>query len=163
MSEPNEKRIYVEMMEDSLRQKKEILNLLYDQTKEQESLLTEEMDVDRFEELLEEKGNGIDKLNKLDDGFDGLFKKLEKELTLNRGAYEEEINHMKKLIKEITELSASVQVTEKRNEERFQKYLKDERAKLREANKSQQTAMNYVQNMNGYHKPGDSYFVNETK
>lgn len=157
--------VYVSMMTDSLQRKKDILTVLFDQTKEQEALLSssDQMDVDRFEELLEEKGRGIDELNSLDNGFDGLFKKLGQELTVNRGAYEKEITRMKGLISDITELSSGITVLEKRNHDRFAAYISEERRKLREANRSQQTVQNYTQNMSGYHKPGASYFVNETK
>ena len=163
MTESNN-RVYIGMMRDSLKTKKEILIRLLDRTKEQEELLSsEDMDVERFEELLEEKGDGIDELNRMDEGFDSLFKKLEQELKANRSEYEDEIKEMKKLIGDITDLSTKIQMTEKRNNEKFQKFLTDERKKIREGNKSQQTAMTYLQNMGGYHKPGDSYFVNETK
>ena len=156
--------VYVSMMIDSLNKKKEILTVLYEQTKEQESLLLDgKMDVDRFEALLDEKGKGIDELNSLDNGFDSLFKKLGQELTVNRGAYEKEILQMKGLISEITELGSGITVLEKRNHDRFAAYISDERKKLREANRSQQTAETYAQNMAGYHKPGASYFVNEKK
>ena len=156
--------IYVSMMTDSLQKKKDILTLLYENTKEQESLLSDgQMDVDRFEILIEEKGKGIDELNSLDNGFDNLFKKLGEELKVNRGAYEKEITRMKGLISDITELSSGITVLEKKNHDRFAAYISSERKKLREANKSQQTAVTYAQNMLGYHKPGDSYFVNETK
>ena len=157
-------KTYISMMADSLRRKKTVLTKLYEQTKEQESLLVDgAMDVDRFEELLEEKGSGIDELNRIDEGFDSLYKKLEQELLTNRGAYQKEIEEMKGLITEVTELGTQIQMMERRNHERFGQYISKEREKLRAANRSQQTAMNYVQNMADTHKPGNSYFVNEKK
>ncbi len=56
-----------------------------------------------------------------------------------------------------------MQVLEKKNHERFKQYVSDERLRLREASKQQQTVQTYAQNMVGAHKPGNSYFVNETK
>lgn len=159
-----ENQTYISMMEDSLRKKKSILTSLYDQTKEQEMLLSaDEMDVDRFEKLLDEKGIGIDELNKLDDGFDSLYKKLEQELMGNQESYKEEISRMKSLITDVTDLGTKIQVLERKNHDRFQQYISSEREKLKAANKSQQTAMTYARNMSDRHKPGDSYFVNETK
>ena len=81
----------------------------------------------------------------------------------NQSMYGSEIDQMKSLIKEITGLSNDIQIIEKRNHERFGRYVSEERQKIRSANMCSQTAMTYVQNMAGYHKPGDSYFVNETK
>ena len=113
---------YANMMVDSLRKKREILKTLLALSQEQESMLKGEMDVDRFEETVREKGRWIDELNKLDSGFDSLFKKLETELTGHQGAYETEITGMKSLIQDITELSNGIQVLEKKNYDQFQVY-----------------------------------------
>lgn len=164
MSNAGENKTYISMMEDALQKKKSILASLYDQTLEQEKLLTDDtMDVDRFEKLLAEKGKGIDELNRIDDGFDSLYKRLEQELMGNQESYKEEIRHMKSLILDVTDLGTKIQVVEKKNHDRFQQYISSEREKLKAANKSQQTALTYARNMTDRHKPGDSYFVNETK
>ena len=164
MNGSEENKTYISMMEDALRRKKTVLTTLYSQTQEQEILLGEDaMDVDRFEKLLDEKGVGIDELNKIDDGFDSLYKKLEQELMGNQDSYKEEIRRMKRLIEDVTDLGTRIQVLEKKNHDKFQKYISTEREKLKAANKSQQTAMTYARNMTDRHKPGDSYFVNETK
>ena len=164
MSSSTDNRTYISMMTDALKRKKTVLTTLYEQTKEQETLLTDDsMDVDRFEKLLDEKGEGIEELNKIDDGFDSLYKKLEQELMGNQDSYREEISIMKELITQVTDLGTKIQVLEKKNHDRFQQYITDEREKIRAANKSQQTAMTYARNMTDRHKPGDSYFVNEKK
>ena len=151
-------------MMDALKKKSAVLSTLYEQTEEQARLLSQNtVDADRFEMVLEEKGVQIEELNRIDDGFDSLFKKLESELMSNKGAYQEEINTMKELITQVTELGTKIQVLEKKNHERFQQYISTEREKVKSANKSTQMAMTYAQNMSGHHKPGNSYFVNETK
>lgn len=160
----SENQTYVSMMADSLQKKKGILFSIYDMTKEQADLLTsEDMDVDRFSETLEEKGSLIDELNSLDAGFDSLYKKLESELMGNQQTYADEIARMKDLIADITDFGTQIQVLEKKNHERFQQFMKSERLRIREARNQQQTVQTYVQNMVGAHKPGNSYFVNETK
>ena len=164
MSLGSDDRTYVDMMVESLQKKKKVLTSLYELTREQETLLKdEEMDVDRFSEITEAKGQDIEELDSLDAGFDGLYRKLEQELTKNRGAYEAEITHMKALISDITTISSRIQALEKKNYEMFQIYMKNERMKLRRLNTSQKTAQNYAKNMSGSHRPENSYFVNETK
>ena len=164
MSETGENRTYIGMMSDALRKKKTVLTSLYEQTREQERMLAaDSMDVDRFEELIEEKGRGIEELNQIDDGFDALFRKLEQELMSNQAAYRTEIAQIKELIQDVTMLGTQIQTVERRNHDRFQKYIANEREKLRIANKSQQTAKTYASNMVGSHREGNSYFVNETK
>ena len=77
--------VYVRMMVDVLKRKEKILQQILEQTKEQEVILKQEdVDYDRFQELLDEKGRQIDELNQIDEGFDALFKKVEKEITVHK-------------------------------------------------------------------------------
>ena len=77
--------VYVRMMVDVLKRKEKILQRILKQTKEQEVILKQE-DVDyvRFQSILDEKGKQIDELNEIDEGFDALFKKVEKEITAHK-------------------------------------------------------------------------------
>lgn len=164
MGKDDRNRTYVNMMIDSLRKKKAILDDLYALTIKQEELLTKEsMDTDEFEKTTEDKGSFLDELNHLDEGFDSLYKKLETELMARQAEYADEISMMKGLIREITDTSSKIQVTEKKNYDRFQKFVADERVKIKKANLNNQTASTYAKNMAGGHKEGNSYFVNETK
>ena len=66
--------VYVNMMIDTLERKKVILEQILHQTKEQEILLKdEEMDMDAFQTIIDRKGEEIEKLNQMDEGFDTLF------------------------------------------------------------------------------------------
>ena len=85
--------VYVRMMVDVLKRKEKILQQILEQTKEQEVILKQEdVDYDRFQELLDEKGRQIDELNQIDEGFDALFKKVEKEITVHKDCYDAEID-----------------------------------------------------------------------
>ena len=69
--------VYVRMMVDVLKRKEKILQRILKQTKEQEVILKQEdVDYERFQSILDEKGKQIDELNEIDEGFDALFKKL---------------------------------------------------------------------------------------
>lgn len=64
------------MMVDVLKRKEKILQRILKQTKEQEVILKQEdVDYERFQSILDEKGKQIDELNEIDEGFDALFKK----------------------------------------------------------------------------------------
>ena len=92
MERRNENSVYVNMMVDTLKRKKQILLFLLEKTKEQESLLKdEEMNPEEFTKTIEEKGDQIDEINRMDEGFDTLFKHVEKEILANRMAYKEQI------------------------------------------------------------------------
>ena len=92
--------VYVRMMVDVLKRKEKILQQILEQTKEQEVILKQEdVDYDRFQELLDEKGRQIDELNQIDEGFDALFKKVEKEITVHKKNYLTEIVTMQKFLR----------------------------------------------------------------
>ena len=93
--------VYVSMMVDTLERKKIILEKLLHQTREQETLLKdEEMDVETFQNIIDQKGEEIEKLNQMDEGFDTLFRHVEKEITANRMTYKKQILQMQNLINE---------------------------------------------------------------
>ena len=103
MDKQSQDRVYVGMMVDTLRRKKEILTFLYKKTKEQELFLKDdEIDPEKFQATIDEKGAKIEELNEIDEGFDALFKYVEREIKANRYAYQEEILLMQKLIGEVS-------------------------------------------------------------
>ena len=58
--------VYVRMMVDVLKRKEKILQRILKQTKEQEVILKQEdVDYERFQSILDEKGKQIDELNEI--------------------------------------------------------------------------------------------------
>lgn len=164
MDERGQNGVYVGMMVDTLKRKKEILEFLYEKTKEQELLLKDdEMDEEKFQVTINEKGEKIEELNTIDEGFDALFKYVEKEIKANKNAYKEEIQLMQKLIGEVSELGIQIQALEHQNSGHFKVYLANQRKMIREFNVNNKTTSSYYQNMANVHKSEQSYFFNETK
>lgn len=152
------------MMVDALKRKKEILAFLYEKTKEQEQLLKDEgMSQDAFQATIDAKGEKIDDLNEIDEGFDTLFKYVEEEITKNRMAYKGEIQEMQKLIGEVSELGIQIQALEHQNSGHFKVYLANQRKAIKEFHVNNKTASRYYKNMANTHKSEQSYFFNEAK
>lgn len=164
MEQQSQNRVYVDMMRDTLERKKQILKFLLEKTREQENLLkNDELDEDQFMSTIEEKGVQIEELNKMDEGFDTLFKYVEKEIKENRATYKEEIQQMQKLIVEVSELGIQIQALEHQNSGHFKVYLANQRKEIRNFHVNNRTASTYYQNMANAHKPDQSYFFNEKK
>ena len=154
--------VYVRMMVDVLKRKEKILQQILEQTKEQEVILKQEdVDYDRFQELLDEKGRQIDELNQIDEGFDALFKKVEKEITVHKENYLTEIVTMQKLISAVSDLGLRIQALEAQNSERFKIYLASKRKQIHDYHVNSQTASRYYQNMANSHRPEQSHYFNE--
>lgn len=154
--------VYVRMMLDVLKRKERILEELLGKTKEQEVLLKqEELDQERFRETLEEKGNRIDELNEIDEGFDTLFRKVEKEIVKHREFYRDSMMEMQNRIAIVSDLGLRIQALESQNRERLEIYLSSQRRRIRKFHVNNKTASNYYQNMANAHKPDQSYYFNE--
>lgn len=156
--------VYVNMMVDTLERKKNILETILHQTREQETLLKdEEMDIDIFQQIIDDKGKEIEELNQMDEGFDALFHHVEKEINENRENYRSQIQKMQHLIREVSELGIQIQALEHQNSGHFKIYLANQKKTVRNFYTNNRTAANYYQNMANAHKPGQSYFFNEKK
>lgn len=139
---------YLQIMIDSLKKKKDILIKIVSLNEKQNEILSkEELNQDAFENNMHEKGECIDELEKLDEGFQSVFDRIKEELSNNKQLYSDEIATMKKLIKEVTELGAKVEVQEARNKVKVEAMFRREHQEHKEAKRSASMAKSYYQNM----------------
>ena len=98
---------------------------------------------------MDDKDICIEKLKKLDEGFEILYEKVAQELKGNRAMYADQIAHMQELITVITDKSTAIQVLEERNKKAVEDVLCRERKELGKGKRSLNVAMNYYRNMSG--------------
>lgn len=108
-------------------------------------------DIDSFDEAIEKKTELIDKLEKLDDGFETLYERISEELRNNKSAYTEQIKEIQARISEITDLSMTIQASEARNKKLIEEYFAKERKTLRDGRIGSKVALDYYKNMSGMH------------
>lgn len=157
-----ETNVYVSALQDSLRKKKEVLQRLLELTQAQRDVLQEEtVDMDRFEELMEDKEGEITALNTLNAGFQSLFQKVEKSLQKQKYQYEKQIRQMQEDIRIITDLSVQIEGMEHQNKDSFQAYLMKERKEIQAGRASSRTAVSYYQNMPNQHHEWQTYFMDQ--
>ena len=154
---------YIQVMIQSLERKKEVLEKIIEYTQDQEIVLKEEeVNLDQFGELIDEKQKWIEQLNLLDTGFEKLFERVKEEIQLHREQYQEEIVTMQGIIKEITDLGVVLQTSELRNKVRFEQYSTKKKNEIRAFKMSNTSASKYYQNMSNQHQ-GQSYFLDKKK
>ena len=140
---------YLQMMIDSLNKKKEILLGIISYNEQQNEILSaSEFDSEAFDANMKAKGNCIDELDKLDEGFQSLYNRVKEELENNKESYSNEIAAMKTLIRTVTELGAKIEVQEARNKVKVEDMFRRERQEHKEAKRSASMAKSYYQNMN---------------
>ncbi len=154
---------YITILIQSLEKKVLVLDKIIESNKDQREILSqEEMDTDRFEANLDEKGRLIDELNLLDDGFQEIYNRVKDELGDNRELYKEEIKRMQKLISDITEKSVTIRAEEERNRAAAAKQFDNMRDNIQVAKRSRQAANVYYSNMSRVNTV-DAQFMDKRK
>lgn len=140
---------YLQILTDSLIKKKEILTKLTELNDEQENIINQpEFDETVFNKNVDDKAELIEKLIKLDEGFNSVFERVKEQLNGNREAYASQIKDMQGLIREVTELAAQVEAKENRNKTLVQSRFAAMRKEISNVRRSTQMANTYYKNMN---------------
>ena len=156
--------VYITVLHDSLSRKADIVKEILTLTKEQRDILSsQEVDADRFDEIIDEKGARIDEILEIDKGFDAMFERVRSVLQTNKEAYRPQIVEMQNYIRVITDMSVELQGIEQSNKILFDKFLHKKRNEIKDFNKSNKTAASYYQNMSNQHQSWQSYFLDKKK
>ena len=150
----------LDMLEESLVKKIEVMHKIQDENEKQKELLKNPENVDEkaFDEILDIKGDLIEQLISLDDGFQSLFDRVKEEVGNNKDLYKDQIKRMQSYIQEITGLSASIEAAEHRNKKLAENYISTARRKMEFSRQTSSAAFNYSQTMN-YYKDVPPQFV----
>ena len=142
----------LDMLEESLVKKIDIMKKIEDENARQKDILSnnDEVDLETFDKILDIKGEYIEELEKLDDGFQSLFDRVKKEVGDNKEAYADQIKRMQALIHDIMDKSASIEAAEHRNKKLAENYFSSERQKMAEGKRSSAAAFNYYSTMNNF-------------
>lgn len=142
----------LDMLEESLLKKIEVMKKIEEENEKQKNLLSNPDEVDEvaFDKILDDKGELIDQLLKLDDGFQTLFDRVKEEVGQNKDSFKEQIKRMQELIQEITGRSASIEATEYRNKKLAEEYFSAARQKMNFSRQTSAAAFNYYRTMNNF-------------
>lgn len=152
---------YIVALRESLEKKLKIMEETYSLCKLQSDVLdSETVDFDRFDQLVDEKDICIDKISKLDEGFELVYQRVQDELLNNKDAYSLEIKRMQELITKITDYGTKIMALEERNKKKVTSALNSERLSIREGRRSVNVAMNYYKGMTGMGIP-ESRFMDK--
>lgn len=140
---------YLQIMKESLKKKQDILKKLAALNDEQSNIVNaSEFDGEAFQKNVDDKDVLVSELLKMDEGFTALFNRVKEQLLQNKEQYADDINTMKQLIKEVTELGVKVETQEARNKELIGGRFRTMRKEVQNAKRSTQMANEYYKNMN---------------
>lgn len=140
---------YLTLLEESLRRKLQVMSEIQEYNlRQQEMFQSDKVELDRFDEYVEEKGNLIEKLTALDNGFEKLYANVAEELKGNREQYAEQIRTLQGLVTEVTDTSVAIQAQEARNKKLIEDFFIKERKNLHMNRKTSKAAIDYYRTMN---------------
>lgn len=140
---------YLKILEESLEKKLVVLNEIAVYNDEQEELLKQDgVSMEVLDRNMDQKGELIQKLTELDDGFEMLYERVREQLLKNRELYKQQIKRLQELIAKITDQSVSVQAQEARNKKLVETYFAKEKGRLRQGRQASKAAYDYYKNMN---------------
>ncbi|MDC7293574.1 flagellar protein FliT [Butyrivibrio sp. DSM 10294] len=142
----------LDMLEDSLIKKIEVMDRIEEENNRQTEVLknSEEVDEKAFDDTVEKKGELVDQLLLLDEGFQSLFDRVKEELGKNKDMYKEQVGRLQNLIHEVMDRSSSIEAHEHRNKKLAEQYFSTTRQRLENNKKSSAVAFNYYQTMNKF-------------
>lgn len=154
---------YLKVLEESLSRKLTVLQALLEASNRQGVLAEEEtFDLDAFEGTMDQKEELLSQLEKLDEGFDSVFRKIETEVKENKELYKEEVQTLQQLIRQCTDASVEIQATEARNKAKLSVKFADQQKELRQVKTSNKVAATYYKSMTNTQNT-DSYYMDQKK
>lgn len=154
---------YLKVLEESLSKKLTVLQALLEASNRQGELAEEDsFDLDAFEATMDQKEELLSQLEKLDEGFDSVFQKVEAEVKKNKEFYKEEILELQKLIRQCTDISVEIQAVEARNKAKLSVRFADQQKELRQIKTSNKVASTYYKSMTNTQNT-DSYYMDQKK
>ena len=142
----------MDMLEESLIKKIDIMSKIEEENEKQKEILSDPDNVDEtaFDDTVDKKGELIEKLISLDDGFQTLFDRVKEEVNANKDEFADQIRRMQDLIRDITARSASIEAAEHRNKRLAERYFDTARHKMNTSKQSSAVAFNYYRTMNNF-------------
>lgn len=139
---------YLDILEQSLVKKIEVLQEISDYNNAQEELFRKEaVSLEELNENMSGKDELIGRLTKLDEGFETLYARIKDQLSDRKDDYADQIRRIQGLIGKVTEQSVSIQAQEARNKKLIEDYFAGERQKIRQGRQTSRAAYGYYKSM----------------
>ena len=140
---------YLQILIESLEKKNVVLDQIMELNKKQAEISSHQpMDMEAYDETVEEKGKLIDEINKLDDGFSTTYELIGDVVRKDPGKYREQVLTLQTLIREAVDKGVTIEAQEKRNRAALETVFRMKRQEIRQWKISTSAASKYYKAMN---------------
>lgn len=153
----------LQILQDSLVKKNELLLAIEEKSKEQEAIIRrEDFTLKEVDDNMEAKSELIEQLSLLDNGFETLYANIRQELLDSKDLYRIQIEEIQNLIVEVTARGASIEAIEARNKAAIEAYFAKEKKQLQSKRNVASVAHSYYKTAKQLNTQ-QSYFMDQKK
>jgi len=135
----------LQILQDSLKQKLEILSAVELKSKEQAELLVDpDVSLATLDQNMDEKDKLIEEISRLDSGFEAVYENIREELISKKDIYKDQIKTIQTYVSAIMDKSVSIQALETRNKTAVE-FLFQNRKKTLQHKKTASSVARYYQ------------------
>lgn len=142
---------YIQIMIESLNKKSELLDRIIRNNEEQHECVAgkkfDEIDWDSFNLIVAQKQASIDRIVKMDEGFQSLYDRVKEQLAEDRDKYAGKIKEIQKLIEKVTGQGVKITTGEERNRKIIEKIFGSRKKEIKRTRNSLRVASSYAQTM----------------
>lgn len=139
---------YMQILAESLEKKIDVLERIEKLNEKQLEISSHQpMDMAAYDVTMEEKGELIDEINRLDEGFTSTYERIKDEVQKHPEQYREQVLQLQELIRVAVEKGVSIEAQEKRNRSAVELALRMKRNEIKQMKKSTSAAMKYYKSM----------------
>ena len=140
---------YLNILQDSLIKKIELLEQIEKKSLEQSEMIKEtNVDLELVDVNMDEKAKLIEEIVKLDNGFESIYEKVREQLLANKEQYKVQIHNLQGLISKVTEKSTTIQAIEARSKAQMDIVFATQKKEVQNRRNAMSVARDYYQNMN---------------
>lgn len=139
---------YLQILIESLEKKNEVLDKISVLNKEQAEISAHQpMDMEAYDKTMDEKGELIDEINRLDNGFTSTYERIKDEVQKQPDKYRSQVQVLQELIRTAVEKGVAIEAQEKRNRAALETVFRMKRQEIRQMKVSSSAAATYYKSM----------------
>lgn len=139
---------YLQILIESLEKKITVLDKVIELDRQQAEISAHQpMDMEAYDKTVDEKGELIDEINRLDEGFSSTFELIGDEVKNNPDKYREQVENLQNLIREAVDKGVTIEAQEKRNRVALENVFRMRRNEIKQMKRSSVAATKYYKAM----------------
>lgn len=139
---------YLQILIESLEKKNQVLDKIIELNKVQAEISSHQpMDMQAYDKSMDDKGELIDEINRLDDGFTSTYELIKNTVQAEPTKYRKQVLVLQELIRKAVDKGMTIETQEKRNRAALETVFRMKRQEIKQMKVSNTAAVKYYKAM----------------